>query len=72
MNQVLLQINIGTRDIPVVRKSVSDVDGEDVGVGEILGGKLGIEEVLAILGVVGVLGLANASTLCSNNSSIYP
>lgn len=68
----MLQINIGTRDIPVVRKSVSDVDGEDVGVGEILGGKLGIEEVLAILGVVGVLGLANASTLCSNNSSIYP
>lgn len=68
----MLQINIGTRDIPVVRKSVSDVDGEDVGVGEILGGKLSIEEVLAVLGVVGVLGLALTSTLCSNNSSIYP
>lgn len=68
----MLQIDIGAGDIPVVGKSVSDVDGEDVGVGEILGGKLGIEEVLAILGVVGVLGLANASTLCANNSSIYP
>ena len=68
----MLQIDIGARDIPVVGKSISDVDGEDVGVGEILGSKLSIEKVLAVLGVVGVLGLALTSTLCSNNSTIYP